>query len=329
MAPATATFTGKLASGAGAAPGEAIAVTFAGVTKQALIGPAGIFTVTFATSGLTVSASPGMLTFSYTSDGIFASTSTTRSLMVTKATPTVDVADAGGTFNGTPFQAAATVTGVTGGSAGSLEGISPVLSFFSGTFTTTAQLAGLTPLAGAPSQSGSYTVVGRFAGSPDFVATESVPVNFTISPAGTHVILVQHPIRKHKKVVSVRLTAEVESLHSRRRKCQRRRQVHGEKEGAGHARTLGRSGNAHGQGRQRGQEASHGRVQRRWQLSVEPNDGGASAYDSALRVVCYLLFEIFSASEQTRPPERPTEDFARGATGLPFCEITSLAADLY
>ncbi len=210
---ATATFTGVLANGTEAPPqGEAVAVTFAGVTKQSLIGPAGAFTATFATAGLAVPGSPSTLSFSYTSDGNFASTSTTRLLMVTKATPTVDVSDAGGTFNNTAFDATATVTGVGGGSGNSLEGISPLLSFFSGTFTSAAQLAGRAPLSGAPSQGGSYTVVGRFAGSPDYVATESAPVNFTISQAGTHVILVQHSVRKHKKVVSVRLTAEVESL---------------------------------------------------------------------------------------------------------------------
>src|SRR5262249_58596721 len=54
---------------------------------------------------------------------------------------------------------------------------------------TAAELAGLTPLAGAPSQAGTYTVVAQFAGSPDYAASQSSPVSFTIGRAGATVAL--------------------------------------------------------------------------------------------------------------------------------------------
>jgi hypothetical protein len=210
---AAVTLTGTLASGALAPPaGETVAVTLGGETQQAVIGAGGAFTTTFATAELAVPGAPYTITYRYATDGTFASLSTTRTLDVTQATPTVGVTDAGGKFHNTAFPATATVKGVNGASARSLEGIAPVLTYYSGTITSAAQLAGRIPLAAAPSQAGAYAVVARFPGSTDYLAAESAPVNFTITRAGTHVILVRHPVFKNKRLVSVRLTAEVESL---------------------------------------------------------------------------------------------------------------------
>jgi hypothetical protein len=212
---AMVTFTGTLANGAQAPPaGETVTVTLGGVTQQATIGQGGAFTTTFATAGLAVSDSPDTITFRYASDGNFASQSTTHTLTVSQATPTVGVTDAGGTFNSTAFAATASVTGVNGAEGPSLEGIAPALSYYSGNFTSAAQLAGRIPLDGAPSQAGSYTVVARYAGSCDYAAIESAPVNFTITRAGTRVTLVRHSVVKHKRVISVGLTAKVESIAS-------------------------------------------------------------------------------------------------------------------
>ena len=87
----------------------------------------------------------------------------------------MSVIDAGGTFDGSAFAATATVAGCASGTAAaSLEGVAPSLVYYSGTYTTTAQLDGLTPLAGAPTAPGSYTVLASFAGSTDY-APESVP----------------------------------------------------------------------------------------------------------------------------------------------------------
>jgi hypothetical protein len=185
---ATVTLTGVLALGARAPEGEQLAVTFGGLTQQVLIGPGGAFSATFNTAGLTVAGSPDTVTYRYTSDGTFASISTTTVLTVTPATPQLSVADSGGTFNNTAFPATATLAGVDGRAASSLEGIAPTLIYYSGTHTA-AELAGLTPLAGAPIEAGTYTVVAQFAGSPDYAANQSSPVSFTIGRAGATVAL--------------------------------------------------------------------------------------------------------------------------------------------
>ena len=186
---ATVTITGVLALGDQAPQGEQLAVTFGGLTQQAVIGPGGAFAATFDTAGLTVAGSPYTIAYRYTSDGTFASVGTTSLLIVTPATPRVSVADAGGTFNNAAFAATATVAGTDGVDAPNLEGIAPSLIYYSGTHTTAAELAGLPALAGAPSQAGSYTVVVDFPGSTDYAAAQSTPVPFTIGQTGTAVAL--------------------------------------------------------------------------------------------------------------------------------------------
>jgi hypothetical protein len=209
---ATVTLSGTLAHGAQAPPpGEAVAVTLGGVTQQDIIGEGGAFTITFATAGLTVAGSPYAIDFRYTSDGTFASTSTTHTLSVTKATPTVSVIDPGGTFNDAAFAAMATVAGVDNVAAPRLEGVAPSLIYFIGTHTA-AELAGLVPLGSAPRHAGTYTVVAGFPGSPDYAATQSAPVNVTIAQARTSVILLPHPVFQKKKLVSVTLSAAVAPL---------------------------------------------------------------------------------------------------------------------
>jgi hypothetical protein len=185
---ATVTFTGVVAFGGVGPQGQLLSVSFGGLTQQVVIGRGGAFAATFNTAGLTVAGSPYSVTYQYTSDGTFASVGTTSILMVTSATPTLGVVATGGTFNNSAFPATATVAGTDGVAAGSLEGIAPALTYYSGAHTT-AELAGLTPLGGAPSQAGSYTVVARFPGSPDYAATQSTPVTFTIGRAGATVAL--------------------------------------------------------------------------------------------------------------------------------------------
>jgi hypothetical protein len=101
-------------------------------------------------------------------------------------TPTVAVTDAGGTYNGEPFAATATVAGVVAGvdntPSSSLEGVSPTSSYYSGTYTSAAQLANLTPLSGLPIDAGSYTVLASFAGSADYKSATAL-ASFTISKA--------------------------------------------------------------------------------------------------------------------------------------------------
>jgi sugar lactone lactonase YvrE len=99
---------------------------------------------------------------------------------VTQATPTVSVSDAGGVFSGGPFAATATVAGVIASvdntTGPSLEGVSLTLTYYAGTTATG------TPLSGAPSAAGTYTVVASFPGSTDYSAA-SESTTFSISRA--------------------------------------------------------------------------------------------------------------------------------------------------
>ena len=101
---------------------------------------------------------------------------------IAQATPTVRVTDAGGTYSGSPFGAAATVTGVSGPGGVSLEGVTPSLSYYSGTYASVSQLSGLTALSGTPILAGNYTVLAVFGGSTDY-ATSSGLADFGIGQA--------------------------------------------------------------------------------------------------------------------------------------------------
>ena len=60
-------------------------------------------------------------------------------------TPTVTVADAGGTYSSLAFPATGTVTGTSDANLGT-----PVLAYYPGTYTTVADLDGVTALSGMP-----------------------------------------------------------------------------------------------------------------------------------------------------------------------------------
>jgi hypothetical protein len=77
---------------------------------------------------------------------------------------------------------AGVIAGVDSTPAASLEGVSLTLSYYSGTYSSAAQLAGLTPLAGAPTDAGAYTVLASFAGGADYTSATAL-ANFSVSPA--------------------------------------------------------------------------------------------------------------------------------------------------
>jgi hypothetical protein len=95
-----------------------------------------------------------------------------------KATPTVTVRHPGGTYNGSPFPATASVTGAGGTPAASLESVRPTLIYYVGTSASGSGSAA------APVNAGTYTVVAAFAGSPGYTEAQSDPVTFTIAPKG-------------------------------------------------------------------------------------------------------------------------------------------------
>ena len=100
-------------------------------------------------------------------------TAKTMTITISQATPIFMSLSDGGPYNGSANAATATIAGVLVGvdntPSGSLEGIGLTLTYYAGTDTSG------TPLAGAPSQVGTYTVVAAFAGSTDYVsATKQV-----------------------------------------------------------------------------------------------------------------------------------------------------------
>ena len=115
------------------------------------------------------------VTFTPNDDADDSPVTMTTGITVARATPTVSVSDGGGTYNGAPFAATADVVGLGNQPGPSLEGVSPTLSYYAGTSATG------TPMAGAPSAVGTYTVVAVFPGSSDYASAWSAPVTFEIT----------------------------------------------------------------------------------------------------------------------------------------------------
>jgi len=92
-------------------------------------------------------------------------------------TPTVAVtAPSGAVYDGTAKNATATVNG-----ASSLGGVSPTLTYYSGSTATG------TALSGAPVNAGTYTVVGSYAGSTGYTSATSAATTFTIAQKAINV----------------------------------------------------------------------------------------------------------------------------------------------
>ena len=64
-------------------------------------------------------------------------------------------------INGTAFAATAPSPGVSGSAGPSLEGVTPSLTYYSGTYSSASQLTGLSPLSARADQAGAYTVAGQ------------------------------------------------------------------------------------------------------------------------------------------------------------------------
>ena len=99
-------------------------------------------------------------------------------ITVGKATPTINVTDPDGTFDGSPFAASVTIAGTNNIAAGSLGGITPTRTYYDG-----SSAAGTSLGSTAPTAAGTYTVVVDFPGNADYVAVQSAPVTFTIETA--------------------------------------------------------------------------------------------------------------------------------------------------
>ena len=171
MTDAGGTFTGQAfpATASVAGVGGTQAASLEGVT----------LTLTYYASGTPIGGAPAAAG-TYTVVASFAGStdyksgqSTALPFTIGQATPTVTVTDLGGTFTGQPFPATASVAGVGGTQAASLESVTPTLTYY----------AGGTPIGGAPAATGTYTVVASFAGSADY-KVQSAQATFAISPSG-------------------------------------------------------------------------------------------------------------------------------------------------
>jgi hypothetical protein len=184
---ASVTLSGALASGTVAPPnGESVEVTLSGVTQHATLDAGGAFSTAFDVSALGVSGSPYTITYSYAGDQTYPPTRAIGFLTVTQATPKLDLTARGGSFDGRPYAASVTIAGSGADSspAASLEGVSPVLTYYLGSSTSGTNLGSMPPLV-----PGRYSVIASFPGSTDYAAVESAPVSFTISNASTNLAL--------------------------------------------------------------------------------------------------------------------------------------------
>ena len=188
---ASTTISGQLQVNAGGPPipeGETVQVTLDGVVQNVPLAGDDSFSTSFATATLGVAGSPYTIGLSYAGDANDNGATDSTTLTVEPAMPTVSVIDAGGPYNGTPFPATATVAGVVPGVDNtpefSLEGVTPSVTYYPGS------IASGTPLGGAPTLAGTYTVVANFAGSPDY-ASSTAQATFTITTASLLIISVE------------------------------------------------------------------------------------------------------------------------------------------
>src|SRR5262249_13569606 len=155
------TLSATLTSGAG--PVNEGTVMFTVLQGATVIGtPATSLPVSNGQASVNYALPGGLAAGSYTleadygdSAGNFLVGSGQASLTINAATPTVSVTDAGGTYNGSPFPATATVAGVDNTPAAQLEGVTPTLTYYAGSYTL-----GKLPRGGsaaAPTATGRYT----------------------------------------------------------------------------------------------------------------------------------------------------------------------------
>ena len=144
---------------------------FHGTTPLGSVAPTsvGSYTVvaTFAGNSDYASASSGSVPFN-----------------ITKATPVVVATDAGGIYSTSTYPASATVAGVGTQSTAALtlETVGTTFTYYAGDTATG------TPLSGAPTTVGTYTVLASFAGSADYAAaSNSKTFNITKATASVTV----------------------------------------------------------------------------------------------------------------------------------------------
>jgi hypothetical protein len=174
--PATVLITGVVGAAGGSLEGVAPTLTY------------------YAGSSATGTPLPGAPTIagaytvvaSFAGSADYAAASAQVAFTISQATPTVNVSDAGGAYNGSGFAATATVAGINDTAGSSLEGTGLTLTYYAGTFTDVSQLTGLIGSSIAPNMPGTYTVLASFAGSSDYASATAL-TSFTVTAAAASV----------------------------------------------------------------------------------------------------------------------------------------------
>lgn len=100
-------------------------------------------------------------------------------------TPILSVIHNGGTYNGSPQAATASLAGASGTPSSTLESVGLTLTYYAGSTITGS------PLSGAPTNAGTYTAVASFAGSTNYAPGKSFVI-FTITRATPTVAVVNN-----------------------------------------------------------------------------------------------------------------------------------------
>ncbi len=127
-------------------------------------------------SGAPVAAGTYTVTAAFAGSTDYLSGSSPVTFTIARASPTLNLGDAERTYNGSPFATTDSVAGVSGPSGSTLEGVGLAITYYAGNTATG------TPLGGAPSAAGTFTVAATFAGSTDYLARSS-QATFTIAQA--------------------------------------------------------------------------------------------------------------------------------------------------
>ncbi|HEV8067368.1 MAG TPA: PhoPQ-activated protein PqaA family protein [Planctomycetaceae bacterium] len=156
--PATATIAGVI-SGVDNTPGsslEGVPLTFAYYANPS----------TTPLSGAPTAAGFYNVVVSFNGSQDYFALSKQVFFQITQDQPVISLSDVGGTFDGRPFPATATIAGLISGvdntPSSSLEGVPLSVSYFLGA-TTSGTL-----LSGVPTNAGQYTALAAFAGSTDY-----------------------------------------------------------------------------------------------------------------------------------------------------------------
>ncbi len=174
---ATTTFSGTITAGPFFPTGSVtVSIVDTAITGNATINPDGTFTCDLTTSSLQVAHGAYTIRYAYSdATGVYGSVSdTSKTLTITRATPSVTVVDGGGQYSTNAFAATdATVTGVGGGTIAGFGDPSLSYTYYQGGSGSSA----------APTAVGTYSVVAHYAGSDNYTTADSSAVIFHITPA--------------------------------------------------------------------------------------------------------------------------------------------------